>query len=288
MKLASAAIVVGIFAAFAGCSSEELAGAPDGLDPAHVRTVHGHGFAVVDDGSLEPAEEAALFQELGDARTKILAFLKKGAAPGDFRTWDERHVAACAGPVEPAAASATPPTPGSPGEIRVVVQRRGGRCHADETGLTILRSHLSRRDATHELVHYLAGGAWRPADEGLAVYLTEKLWGPAWGVSVDLRSRVYMDLNMDDSLTRDRLAADMSRRDYDSAASFVKYLIEERGGVEKFLELYRGAPGDYHSVYGISEQELFASWRQKILAIDVKQSSAYYRFKDYLTNLRSG
>src|SRR5262249_10535854 len=80
MKLATAAIVVGIIAALAGCSSEELAGAPDGLDPAHVRTVHGHGFAVVDDGSLEPAEETALFQELGDARAKILAFLKKGAA----------------------------------------------------------------------------------------------------------------------------------------------------------------------------------------------------------------
>ena len=34
-------------------------------------------------------------------------------------------------------------------------------------------------------------------------------------------------------------------------------------------------------------EELFALWRQKVRAIDVKQSSAYYRFKDYLTNLRS-
>jgi hypothetical protein len=84
-----------------------------------------------------------------------------------------------------------------------------------------------------------------------------------------------------------KLAADMNRRDYDSAASFVKFLIEEHGW-DKFLDLYQGAPGDYHTVYGTGEQELLAAWRAKIRGLDVRQSSAYYRFKDYLSKLRSG
>src|SRR5262249_46570200 len=126
----------------------------------------------------------------------------------------------------------------------------------------------------------------RPADEGLAVYLTEKLWGPAWGVPVDVRARVYMDLNLDEGLERDRLQGDMNRRDYDSAGSFVKYLIETHGW-DKFLEAYRGSPGNYHTVYGISEHDLFAQWREKIKGMNVRQSSAFYRFRDYLTNLKS-
>ena len=113
------------------------------------------------------------------------------------------------------------------------------------------------------------------------------LWGPAWGVSVDVRARVYMDLNLEEGLERDRLDRDMSRRDYDCAGSFVKFLIETRGW-DTFMELYRGAPGNYHTVYGSSEQELVESWREKLRAMNMKQSSAYYRFKDYMSNLRSG
>jgi hypothetical protein len=277
MRVAAATGALVVLAAFAGCSSSELTDTPPGLDPAHVRTVRGHGFLVVDDGVLEPQEEASLFQELAEARPKILALLKRGAAPGDFRTWQERREAACTAPTEA----------GPVGDIRVVVERQGVRCHADEGGLTILRAHVGRRDATHELVHFLAGASWRPADEGLAVYVTEKLWGPSWGVSLDVRARVYMDLNLEEGLARDRLAGDMNRRDYDSAGSFVKFLIEEWGW-DKFLDLYRGAPGDYHTVYGVSEQELLARWRQRIRALDVRQSSAYYRFRDYLSSLRSG
>ena len=64
-------------------------------------------------------------------------------------------------------------------------------------------------------------------------------------------------------------------------------LIDGKGW-EKFLDLYRGAPGDFHDVYGIPEQELVATWRQKIQEQNVRQNASYYRFKDHLTSLRSG
>jgi hypothetical protein len=251
----------------AGCASEP---AP----PAPLRSVRVEGFLIQDDGSLTDAERLALTAELTSSREKILKFLGGAAAPGDFRSFEERRAASC--PLPP------------PGDTRILVLGGGGgRCHADESGVTLLRAHIERKDGTHELVHYLAGGSWRPIDEGLAVYLTEKLCGPAWGVSVDIRSRVYLDLSMEGGLDRDHVRLGMNRRDYDTAGSFVKFLIEERG-LEKFLDLYRGPQGDFHDVYGISEQELVATWRQKIREFNVRQNASYYRFKDHLTSLRSG
>src|SRR5512135_2812782 len=129
MKFVHAAAITCVLAAIAGCSSSELSAAPGGLDPARVRSFRGHGFVVYDDGSLEPQEESALFQELAEARPKVLALLKTAVAPGDFRTWEQRHAAACA-------ASEAAPL----GDIRVVIQRSGGRCHADENGLTLLKA----------------------------------------------------------------------------------------------------------------------------------------------------
>ena len=61
-------------------------------------------------------------------------------------------------------------------------------------------------------VHYLVGGAWRPIDEGLAVYLTEKLHGPAGGISLDIRARVYVDLSLENGLDRDRMRLRRGRR----------------------------------------------------------------------------
>jgi hypothetical protein len=43
--------------------------------------------------------------------------------------------------------------------VRVIVYATGSRCHADANGVTVVRDHLARRDATHELVHFLAGGS---------------------------------------------------------------------------------------------------------------------------------
>ncbi len=267
-KTREASLVLALALAAAGCASEPG-------ERGRTRIVHGQGFVVLDDASLEPAEEAQLLSELADSRTKILHLLGKNAAPGDFRTWKERSEAACPGaPLPPAS------------EIRVAVVKKEGRCHADETGLTIRRDHLKRKDATHELVHYLAGASWRPVDEGLAVWLTEKLQGPAWGVPVDVRARVYFDLGMDDGLDCDRMRLGMNRRDYDLAGSFVRFLIEERG-MDAFMALYRSAPGDYHTVFGTPELELLAKWREKIRSMNVRQDASYYRFKDYLVNLRS-
>lgn len=241
--------------------------------PTPLRSVRAEGFLVQDDGCLTDPERTALVSELVGSREKILRLLGAAASPGDFRSFDERRTASC------------PLT--QPGETRILVLGGGGRCHADESGVTLLHSHIERRDGTHELVHYLAGGSWRPIDEGLAVYLTEKLHGPAWGVTVDVRSRVYLDLGMEGALDQGRLRLGMTRRDYDTAGSFVKFLIDEKGW-EKFLDLYQRAPGDYHDVYGISEQELVAKWWQKIRDLNVRQNASYYRFKDHLTSLRSG
>jgi hypothetical protein len=251
----------------AGCASAPPAA------PLHV--VHARGFQLRHDGCLAPEQEEALLVELERARIDIAKVLGDRAAPGDFRSHDERARATC------------PPGGALAGEVPVTVTRDTGRCHADEAGLTLMSNHLERKDGTHELVHYLAGGSWRPVDEGLAVHLTEKLHGAAWGVSVDVRARAYFDVGLDEGLTGDRLRLGMSRRDYDLAGSFVRWLIEERGW-PLFFELYKGAPGDYHTVYGVSEQELVARWREKIMGLNVRQNAAYYRFKDHLTRTRSG
>ncbi len=244
----------------AGCAADP--------PPRELRAFHANGFVIQDDGCLTPKEREGLLAELTAAREKILATVGRSARTGDFRTLEERARASC--PLVPAA------------ETRVVVLRNAGRCHADETGLTIVYAHLERKDATHELVHYLVGGAWRPVDEGLAVYLTEKLHGPSGGVGLDIRSRVYMDLSLENGLDRERLRQGMSRCDYDVAGSFTKFLIETYG-IGPFMTLYDGPPGDYHGVYGCSEQELLAKWREKIRAIPVRQDGSYYKFKDFMT-----
>lgn len=246
----------------AGCAAEPV--------ERPLRSTHHDGFWIQDDGSLTDAELGKLEAELSSSRAKILAYLGQNAMPADFRSAAERTNVAC--PVS------------MPPEVRVaVVSGPKGRCHADETGVTIIKAHLDRKDATHELTHYLAGGSWRPIDEGFAVYMTEKLHGPAAGVPLDTRARAYIDLGMEQGLDRERLRAGMSRCDYDVAGSFVKWLIAERG-LDAFMALYHGESGDYHGVYGVPEAELFAKWRESIKALNVRQDGPYYRFKDFLTH----
>lgn len=254
-------LVLGVVLLLSGCAAEP--------EVRSLRSTHASGFWLQDDGSLSARELDALTAELVSAQKKVVALLGRHALVADFRPADERARASCPFP---------PPT-----EVKVtVLSGANGRCHADETGITILKSHLERKDATHELVHYLAGGSWRPVDEGLAVYMTEKLHGPSGGITLDVRARAYMDLSMDQGLDRDRLRAGMSRCDYDLAGSFARWLIAERG-LDAYMALYHGEPGNYHGVYGVSEQELFAKWREKIRALNVRQDGSYYRFKDFLT-----
>jgi hypothetical protein len=49
------------------------------------------------------------------------------------------------------------------------------------------------------------------------------------------------------------------------------------------MALYHGEPGDYHGIYGVSEQELLAHWRAKIKGLVVRQDGNYYRFRAFLT-----
>jgi hypothetical protein len=98
-----------------------------------------------------------------------------------------------------------------------------------------------------------------------------------------VRARAYADVALDDRLDRDRMKNGMSRRDYDMAASFVKWLVETRG-MDKFMELYRAAPGDYMGVYGEGEHDLEARWMAVVRAIDVRHDGDYYRFREHLTS----
>ena len=255
----------------AGCVAVAPREAPGGLDPARARTTRGQGFVVVDDGALQPRDSTELFRELVSSRAAILRILGRHVAPGDFRSYEERRSGQACAP--------------APQDVRVVVLRSGSRCHADETGVTIVCDHIARRDATHELVHYLAGAGWRPVDEGLAVYLTERICGPAGGVPIDTRTRVYLDLALEERLDRDRLKFGMSRRAYDLAGSFVKWLVETHG-LDRFMELYRAVPGDYMVVYGEGELELEARWLASIRARDARHDGDYYRFRDHLQSLR--
>ncbi len=245
---------------------------PDVPSPSRVRRVEADGFRLfIDAACLSRSEERALLAELRDARRRLLEILGPHAAPGDFRPFGQPRDAC-----PPAAA------PSPTGPIDVVVVRGGDRCHADGDGITLMRDHLARRDATHELVHYLAGSSWRPIDEGLAVYLTERLWGPDKGIPVKVRARAFLDLSLDVDLDPLELREGMSRRDYDVGGAFVGWLLEAYGA-ERFWRLYAGPLRNYHGVYGVSEAELWQRFWRYVGNLDVRHSSAYHAFRAQLT-----
>src|SRR5436305_1895823 len=111
-------------------------------EPAELQTIRADGFTVQHDGCLTSKDAQVLIAELTASKKTVLELLGKWAAPGDFRARDER-TAACPADRDP----------------RVLVISGTGRCHADEAGITVLKAHLERKDATHELVHWLAGGS---------------------------------------------------------------------------------------------------------------------------------
>jgi hypothetical protein len=235
-------------------------------DPADVRISTAPGFRLyVDGGCLTSVETRALLDELVHARKRLEGLLGPHLTPGAFPRWS----------CPPEAAGVSNET------IDVVVVQGGGRCHADEEGITIVRQHVARRDATHELVHYLCGGSWRPIDEGLAVYLTERLWGSSHGIPVKVRARVFKDLSLDTDLTHELAQPGMSRRDYDLAGAFVGWLLEAFDA-ERFWTLYGGAPNNFETAYGMSERDLWARFWRYVRNLDVKKDSAYYRYKDRL------
>jgi len=243
---------------------------PDVPDPHDVRVSAAKGFRLyVDGGCLNNTEVEGLVSELYKAKAWLLEWLGPKRRPGWFPGRDSPR---------PACPPDAPP-PAVPASIDVVVIRGGDRCHADTDGITITRRHVARRDATHELAHFLCGSGWKPIDEGLAVYLTERIWGPDDGIPVKIRARVFLDLSLDTNLYPDEARKKgMSRRDYDTAGAFVGWLLEAYAR-EKFFRLYAGPVRDYHTVYGIGEMELWQRFWQYIDNLDVRKNSAYYAFK---------
>lgn len=259
-----------------GCAAPPRpAGLPrDVPDPDAVTLWDRDGFRVwVDHDCLDGEQVDALVGELVTARRGIEAWLGAALAPGDFRPPGQR--AACPEDLE---LSPRAPVP----TVEVVIVRGGERCHADADGITLQVEHVPRHDPTHELVHFLSGNSWHPIDEGLAVWLTEELWGPDKGWPLEVRARVYRDLNLRAELTPHDLRGGMSRRDYDVGGAFVGWLIRT-WGKEKFLRLYCGPERDYMTVYGQGEQELEDRFWKHVAGLPMRQNAAYHAFKAHLT-----
>lgn len=262
----------------AGCATSAAAGRvpPDVSDPAAVEAFVADAFTIwVERDCISRSRRAALLEELVGARDFLVEWLGPAMSPGDFRPRGVPR-SACLPPL------GFGPPPAVP-RIDVVVVPSGDRCHADRDGITLVPMHLDRFDATHELVHYLAGSSWHPIDEGLAVHLTERLRGAERGVPVKLRARVFQDLGLDTDLDPVDLTRDgMSRRDYDVAGAFVGWLIESYGK-ERFLQLYAGPERNYHGVYGVGEQELLFRFWQHVRSLDVERDGRYHAFKAWIT-----
>lgn len=262
--------------ALGGCSSPQSPLPPDASSDAE--RFEGDGFTLyVEPGAMDLAARERLLEELGTARERLVGWLGPALSPGDFRAQGTPR-AHCPPNWE------FGPRPTIP-SVDVVVRRNAIRCHADGDGITLAAPHLSVHHATHELVHFLAGSSWHPVDEGLAVYLTERLRGGARGVPLRIRARVYRDLNLRGTLDPRVLQHEgMSRRDYDVAGAFVGWLIESYGKA-KFFELYSGAERNYYGVYRMGERDLLDRFWRSIASLQVRGNSDYYRFQALLTDL---
>lgn len=240
-----------------------------------VKTKHFHITNV--DRCLSKTEMKKLLREAHEAKVQLLERIGPYIRPGDFF---ER---------EPKLSMSPPSEPKERGEylpelppIPARVVDRPGRSFTDRQGIEIAKHYIDRHDFTHELVHYLAGSSWAPADEGLACYLTELLWGPEKQASLDLRTLVYVDLNMLRSLKPSRLEKGMTRVDYDASGSFVKFLVKKYGWA-RFFQLYHGPKGNYLWVFGRSEDDLIYEWRKSLDALNLKRSGDFYRFRARIT-----
>lgn len=266
-----------LLGALSGCASARAPEGPppDVRDEERVQLYEREGFRFwVEQGATSGAELERLALELVRAREVFVALFGRARAPGDFRP-----------PSRPRGYHPQRPAPPLPEWIDVVVLEGGTRCHADEEGLTLLARHLWRRDGTHELVHFLAGSSWRPIDEGLAVYLTEDLWGPERGFSVKVRARVFLDLGLDERLEPPAMRAGMSRLHYDTAGAFVRWLIEAHGW-ERFWQLYHGPERAYLAAYGVGEVELWRRFWRYIGNLDLADDPAYRAYKALVRSRR--
>jgi len=259
-------VLLGLLSGCAGIGSRDAPPSPfERLETSHFRFL-------IEGGRLDAESRRSLIAEAESSRSKILHWLGAAARPGDFSSPKQRSKRL----------AKQVPKSSALEKIEVRILSGPGRCQADASGIELRAGHIKRHDLTHELVHYLAGRSWRPINEGLATWLTEKFQGAARGYSVDIRARVYRELSTLRNLDRKRLRGQMSRRDYDVAASFVGFLIE-RFGKARFLQLYGGVEGNFHGLLGIPETDLFMAWERRVADMSVEDSRAFYRFRAMIT-----
>lgn len=153
-------------------------------------------------------------------------------------------------------------------------------------------NEAERLDPFHEVCHILADGVGDPPalfNEGLAVYMSERLGAPALkslgGGALTIDERVRQIKSRNEGIPIGRLlefteiGSDESRPAiaYAEAASFVKFLVEKFGR-EKFLEAYRLLKNSadpavreanvkiLRDIYGGSVPEHEQAWEKKILS----------------------
>ncbi len=234
--------------------------------PAGAELVRGEHFDLWrEQGVLEPWAEARLVAELSRARELVGEWLGPDITSS---------LGPALGPPSDGAA------PAQAARIPVVIVRRGSRSYTDRTAVTLVTQRLANHDATHELVHWLAGPGWRPLDEGLATWLTERLCGEE-RAPLEVRARVYADLSQDGKVGTDARPEAMSRRDYDVAGAFVGWLVATYGR-DAVMALYRGPVRDYEGALSTSEAELWRRFWQHIRGLQVRHDGRYHSFKAWV------
>lgn len=139
------------------------------------------------------------------------------------------------------------------------------------TEMPLARVRDRRGALLHELTHSYAPNANRFLQEGLAVYLQEKLGGnpafPNFGRPVDVLARMVLSSVASlDRLNQVRFPRPLTdvvdeRTGYLLAGSFIRFLIEQRG-LPRFRLVYDS--GDYDKVYETSLRNLETEWRSRL------------------------
>ncbi len=136
------------------------------------------------------------------------------------------------------------------------------------------------RTLAHELTHlvsarYICGNNFHLLDEGLAMYVSRKLYPRGDAPSAPLLDTTLITLASGNCLAGCLANSATSHETYDHVHSFAWYLIEHYG-MDSFLRLFRGAAGRtrkqkekrflaaLHKTYGLTVEDLEQQWRQRV------------------------
>jgi len=124
----------------------------------------------------------------------------------------------------------------------------------------------------HEITHNYAFSANRFLYEGLGVYLQDEIGEargfPTFGRPLDgAAAEVARTVSSLEALNAVRFPRPLAsvmpdRQAYLLAGSFVKYLLQRRGGLDKFRTVY--ASVDYQATYGLPFNALERDWRVQL------------------------